>query len=270
MTAPAALAWAAAACGTDLHPVRPLPGGTHAATTLVRTGDGRQLVLRTFPPGDPAVHREADVLARLAGLDGLAPALVAADPDGTHAGRPAILVTRVPGRPDITPADPYRWAERLGRVLARIHAGDPTGRRRVIPAEPAAYLPAAVRDGWATLAGAPEVLTHHDFWSGNTLWTGAELTGVVDWSGAARAPRGFDVSWCRLDLVLLYDPAVADAFTTAYGPVDDLALWDTYAAGRAARDVEDWSPNYVELGRTDLTPTTLRRRLTDWTRRLVP
>jgi len=39
----------------------------------------------------------------------------------------------------------------------------------------------------------PSVLTHHDFWSGNTLWQRGVLTGVVDWAGAAVGPRGFDV-----------------------------------------------------------------------------
>lgn len=264
MDNPAGLTWAAKACGTDLRVVRRLAGGTHADTHLVRGGDGRSLVLRTFPPGDPAVRREAVVLDRLGGLDGLAPTLVAADPDGTHAGRPAILVTRVPGSPHIVPADPYPWAARLGQVLARVHAVDAAGLRDLPSREP----PPEVRDSWARMAGAPHVLTHYDFWSGNTLWTGDALTGVIDWSGAARAPRGFDVAWCRLDLVLLYDEDVADAFTAAYGAVGDLDLWDAYSAGKADRDVEDWSPNYVELGRTDLTPTALRRRLTGWRRRL--
>jgi hypothetical protein len=36
---------------------------------------------------------------------------------------------------------------------------------------------------WASrdlLASAPAVLTHYDFWSGNTLWEDGVLTGVVD------------------------------------------------------------------------------------------
>ena len=43
------------------------------------------------------------------------------------------------------------------------------------------------------LMSTPSVLTHHDFWSGNTLWQRGVLTGVVDWAGAAVGPRGFDV-----------------------------------------------------------------------------
>jgi len=50
------------------------------------------------------------------------------------------------------------------------------------------------------LAGQKPVLTHFDFWSGNVLLEHGVITGVVDWSGAAQAPRGLDVSWCRLDL----------------------------------------------------------------------
>lgn len=115
----------------------------------------------------------------------------------------------------------------------------------------------------------PRVLTHYDFWSGNMLWQDEQLTGVVDWSGAGLAPRGLDVSWARLDLVLLYEPAVAHAFTIAYesateSAVSDLDLWDLYAATNASPGIEGWAPNYQELGRTDLGPTALRRRLDRW------
>jgi len=110
------------------------------------------------------------------------------------------------------------------------------------------------------------VLTHYDFWSGNTLWQDELLSGVVDWSGAGLAPRGFDVAGARLDLVLLYHRAIADTFTSAYeaatgSTVPDLDLWDVYAAMNARPGVESWAPNYQELGRTDLGPASLRRRL---------
>ncbi len=95
------------------------------------------------------------------------------------------------------------------------------------------------------------------------------ITGVVDWSGAAQAPRGLDVSWCRLDLTLLHGPDSAETFLAAYeqaaGAVPDLALWDLFALDNSYRTVETWLPNYHDLGRTDLTAAKLRERHTNWT-----
>ena len=119
---------------------------------------------------------------------------------------------------------------------------------------------------WKELSDAPRVVTHNDFWSGNTVWCNDRLTGIVDWSGAGRAPRGYDLAWCRQDLVFLYDVHVADVFTRAYdrafgSPTPDVALWDYFAAMKAYPRVETWAPNYQDLDRTDLDGAELRRRL---------
>ena len=73
-----------------------------------------------------------------------------------------------------------------------------------------------VRSQWSQIIGSSEVLTHCDYWSGNVVWRDGTLTGIVDWSGEARGPRGFDLGWCRLDLVLLFDERIADVFIAAY------------------------------------------------------
>ncbi|HEX4223685.1 MAG TPA: aminoglycoside phosphotransferase family protein [Pseudonocardiaceae bacterium] len=259
------LDWAAAAVGPQatIEQVSPLAGGTHARTDLLRTANPtRELVLRRFPPGDAAA-REATVLTALDGLDGLAPRLVAADPTGQATGRPTTLITRIPGHPDIRPADPQAAATELGRTLARVHA---TPQDRI----------AQLRDGMCAAGHVPldqpSVLTHYDFWTGNVLWDGPTITGVIDWSGASRAPRGFDVSWCRLDLVLLHDHATADTFLAAYQDaagqeVPDIGRWDDFALANSRRSVETWLPNYHDLGRTDLTAADLRARHTAWARR---
>jgi aminoglycoside phosphotransferase (APT) family kinase protein len=136
---------------------------------------------------------------------------------------------------------------------------------------PAAGL---VTDGWELLASAPRVLTHYDFWSGNTLWAGDVLTGVVDWSGGGLGPPGFDVGWCRLDLYLLYGEHIAAWFLDSYQSASDSALpdphlWDLWAVARSYEHVESWVPNYRDLGRADLTAEELRRRHTAWTRYLI-
>ncbi|MFI0374405.1 phosphotransferase family protein [Actinomadura sp. 1N219] len=282
-----ALTWAALAAGEPVQVVRRLPGGTHAATHLLTTTETRrELVLRRFPHGDTAAANEARVLDVLDGLDGWAPQLLGADPDGHRCGGPAVLITRLPGRADITSVAPDTAAVQLGRVLARLH-GMPltslTGLRDGMAAalasptrnEATAPGAQALLAHGHRLAEAEHVLTHYDFWSGNVLWDDGALTGVIDWSGASRAPRGFDVSWCRLDLVLLHGPHTAETFTNAYQeaagkPIPDLPLWDVFALTNSHHAVETWLPNYHDLGRTDLTAEDLRKRHTAWTDRRLP
>lgn len=136
---------------------------------------------------------------------------------------------------------------------------------------PAASAVTASRE---LLTRAPAVLTHYDFWSGNTLWRGGVLTGVVDWSGGGLGPRGFDVGWCRLDLYLLYGEPIAGMFLDAYETASNSALpdrlvWDLWAVARSYEQVESWAPNYRDLGRADLTAAELRKRHTAWTRHLI-
>lgn len=266
-----------------MRKTRALAGGAHARTFLIQTANPqRDFVLREFPPGDRAVSDETRILSALDGLGGLAPRLLAADADGRADG-PWILISRLPGLADITPADPRGFARHLGEALARIHA---TARDRLAgfprvpdwPEEPGAALhgPTAglVSAGWESLAAESAVLTHYDFWSGNTVWQDGSLTGVVDWSGAALGPRSFDLGWCRLDLYLLFDQDIADEFLDAYQSASgvtgaDPVLADLWAAARSHTTVESWAPNYRDLGRSDLTARVLRERHTAWTHRLI-
>jgi aminoglycoside phosphotransferase (APT) family kinase protein len=263
--------------GATVRRTEALAGGTHARTFLVQTaGPELDVVLREFPPGDDTARREARVLATLDGLGGLAPRLAS-----DHDGGSWVLISRLPGTPDITPPSPGAAAGQLGRILARIHA---TPRPQVAglpgvfdratdsPAALSGPAAAAVAAGWKRLAGAPSVLTHRDFWSGNVVWQHGQLTGVVDWPGAALGPRGVDVSWCRLDLFLLHGEGAADTFAAAYeaaagAVMPDRRLWDLWAAAQSHSYVDTWMPNYRDLGRTDLTAAQLRRRHALWTAR---
>ncbi|MEO3830379.1 hypothetical protein, partial [Actinomadura sp. B10D3] len=92
--------------------------------------------------------------------------------------------------------------------------------------------------------------------------------------GGCLAPLGFDVGWCRLDLILLHGPETAAAFLDAYEtaagrPVANIELWDLYTLRNSYGTVETWVPNYRDLGRTDLTADVLRTRHTSWTRQCL-
>jgi aminoglycoside phosphotransferase (APT) family kinase protein len=262
-----------------------LEGGQHAATWRVHTASPPfTVVVRQFPPGDPAGEREVRVLRLLDGLGGLAPVLLGSDLAGRGSKGSTTLISWLDGQADITPGDPDAWARNLGQTLASVHAFP--GDR--LPALPSLFEgrggsreqlegPCApgIRSSWSQITAAPQVLTHGDYWSGNVVWRDGELVGVVDWTGAARGARGYDVGWCRLDLYLLFDERLADVFLAAYEDatghqVEDMALWDGWALARSHGIVDSWDANYRPLGRADLDAGELRRRHARWTSLIAP
>jgi aminoglycoside phosphotransferase (APT) family kinase protein len=260
-----------------------LEGGQHADTWRVETDNPAfHVVVRQFPMADASADRERRVLQTLDGLGGLAPVLLGGDLDGQWSEHPTTLISWLDGDSDITPSDPETWARELGRALALV---------QVVPSDRLADLPSVfdgrgpqagldgplaptVRARWSEIIGSPEVLAHCDYWSGNVVWRDGRLTGIVDWSGAARGPRGYDLGWCRLDLVLLFDERIADVFLAAYEAAlgqtfDDVVLWDGWAVARSQDTFDTWTPNYAPLGREDLNEDELRQRHTRWTTRLL-
>jgi len=260
-----------------------LEGGQHADTWRVHTDDrGLSVIVRQFPVADSAAAHEQFVLETLGGLEGLAPVLLGGDLDGRWSEHPTSLISRLDGRADITPADPEEWAAELARALAVVHGFrgsrlmslpsifDSTGSQSRLDGP----LAGRVRSWWDHIIAAPNVLTHSDFWSGNVIWRDHRVAGIVDWSGAARGPRGYDLAWCRLDLVLLFNEQIADVFLRAYEAATgsilaETALWDSWAAARSHNIVQSWVPNYAPLGRVDLDATELLRLHSRWTARLL-
>ena len=57
----------------------------------------------------------------------------------------------------------------------------------------------------------PERFIHRDFHPGNTLWEGAQLTGIVDWTTGSRGPGAVDLGHLRWNLVVDHGQRVADA-----------------------------------------------------------
>ena len=262
---------ASALLGRELTFVEEFTGGQHA-TTLLTTDGETELVVRAFPAHHDAAVREAEVLARLSSFGAWVPHLVAAS---AELDDPVIVTSRVAGDAPSPDLSPLTMATEMAAALVRIHELDGSGLRPT-PAEPprghAPIIKRAQRE-WGRLDMSEAVLIHSDFWCGNALWEGERLTGVVDWSGARSGPRGVDLAWCRQDLVLLGSPSAAELFLEEYerlsgAAVDDISVWDVQAAASAHDRVETWLPNYLGIGRVDMTAELLRERLDAWNAKL--
>ena len=265
--------------------IEALKGGQHAATWKVATTSPElRVVVREIPVGDSAAECETRVLQVLDGLSGLAPVLLGSDLDGDWSERPTTLISWLDGEAEIPPTDPDAWATQLARTLALMHTlpreelsalpgllDQRGGSRRCWPAPSS---PRGVRLGSDRgLPGGPHA---RRLLVGNVIWRDGMLSGVVDWSGATRGPRGFDVAWCRLDLYLLFDQRLADLFLAANQDAAgqtfvDIAMWDAWALARSHGFVESWVANYLPSGsrRPRRGPAILRRRHSEWAARIT-
>ncbi|MBM6590656.1 phosphotransferase [Brevibacterium sp. RIT 803] len=253
--------------GRELILVDYLTGGQHA-TTLLATDGETEYVVRGFPAHDDSAVREAEILNRISALGGWVPRLIAVSDELRD---PVIVTSRVAGTAPYRELPPAVIATEMAAALVRIHALDGSGLRPT-PAEPPhghSALGLRAQREWDCLDMRDPVLTHSDFWCGNALWEAGGLAGVVDWSGARRGPRGVDLAWCRQDLVLLGSPEAAGLFLEEYEQlrgrtISDIHAWDVQAAARAHDRVETWLPNYLGIGRTEMTSGILRQRLDAW------
>jgi len=245
-----ALEWVVnAVSGRAVVRVQPLAGGTssavHRLTVEGKSGALTDVVLRRYvldwvrdEPDAPS--NEARVLGLLRDTAVPAPRLLAADPHGTLTGTPAVLMSALSGRVVWRPSDVEAWLRRLVEGLVAIH-DVPTGRRlgEYVPYQPTARLVPppwtqhanaweAALDAYAhPPSGSDSVLLHRDFHPGNVLWSGGEISGVVDWVSSCVGPPEADVAHCRYNLaVVAGDPAAADRF---------LALWQQ-ATGTSGYD----------------------------------
>jgi len=231
------LAWAAARLGGPVVSARALRGGMSSAVHLITVrrpgGERDQAVLRRYVRPDPdepePAAREARALRLAGAADVPTPALLAVDPDGTEAGVPVLLMTRLPGRVDWWPSDLDRWLERLAELLPRIHgAALPPDETlpRFAPYRQDSYQPpdwARYRRVWEraveiSLGPAPDlpaVLLHRDFHPGNVLWRRGRVSGVVDWLGACAGPAAADVAHCRVNLLTM-GTEVPERFTARW------------------------------------------------------
>lgn len=249
------------------------------------------LVLRRYT--DPKVREEEPQYPRteaaaLRALDGaagvIAPRLVAVDETGTACDVPAVLMTRLMGRPTLSPPDIGAWVHGLAEALAAVHRLDPAGLEGAYGRwhDPATLQPPRWTQHpteWARLIEASRdlepsgevVLLHRDYHPGNVLWSGGAVSGIVDWPNACRGVAALDVGHCQRDIVMTHGVETAVAFLTAYGEAsgrapnalcDALALLDCALVGGGHR--ASALAAYHAYGRTDVTVELTRARLDEY------
>jgi aminoglycoside phosphotransferase (APT) family kinase protein len=277
----------------------PRLGGLDSATyalDLDIAGERRELVARIFTLPE---HKDG-AAARLywkaiSGIPATAgvpvPRPILLDAEGTLVGMPCMVMTRLHGKPLARPANEDSWIDELAGALASIHGVDvnslpPDYRRNKGPAEMmetrlSRLAPRILEDLSREVADALReaapvaipngmALTHHDFWFGNTLWTGERLTGIVDWDGALIDDPGYDLGYARFDLHLVLAGDAPDRLRARYearrGPLQAMAFWDLIAVLSAFRWLSDWVVGYHEVGRSEITDDLARERLESFVR----
>jgi aminoglycoside phosphotransferase (APT) family kinase protein len=272
------LARVAAGIGADSLVYSHRIDGGLGCTIDVLMDNGTRLVLRRYGPwyrdrGEDAAARETRALELLQKANIPAPAPIWLDTEGIF-DEQAILTSFIDAKPDLTPSNPFDWAERLAQVLARVHdlqldASDrevfPPGAgedERRVSENPETVLEHSLGEdllrrrvvlGQRRVDSEP-VFSHTDFWPGNTLWRNGELAAVIDWESPATGDREMDVAYCSLDMRYLGMDKVADRFIGTYKevtgqPLANLAHWEAIGLCRPMPDIAAWVPVWVTMGR---------------------
>ncbi|CAM3587221.1 phosphotransferase family protein [Occultella aeris] len=259
------LTWIRDVLGRDVRigETVPLTGGLSEAMfrlDLTGTDVAAAVVLRRWPnDGDwqrDSVRREATALTLLSGRRVGAPELIATDPAGEWTGRPANLMTHLPGAGQLRPADVERWTGEMAARLALIH-DQPRDPHQPISKK---WVDLDDQDRRAWLADLPhgdealslaraatvpvrEVFGHGDYQHFNLLWNRGRLTGVVDWTMSGVADAGRDVGHCALNLAVLYGPDRAGRFVAHYEAITGTRVDPAWLMS----ELLDFSPAWPEF-----------------------
>lgn len=257
---------------------------THRVNVELRDGSTKRIVMRRYNPANYEAghdkHRCEFQALKLLHEQGLpAPRPLLLDDTGETLGLPGIVTEFVAGRPIELPAEAKRWgalAEKSARMLARIHQTpfNEADKRYLMDdnVEVAWFIKGgrvpdfmrADRDGetvwqlvnehWGRWAPVEPGLAHTDYWAGNILWRGDEISAVVDWEEAGYGHPAADVAYCRMSFFIEGVAEAADVFLRAYEAaagwqLSDLGLFELAACARPMTDPDDWFAHpYMEDG----------------------
>lgn len=308
--APQARYWLANATGLPAASITLAPMAGATSSTLYRVADGsglstRRFVLRLFTLAewlaeepDLAQH-EAAALQEAAKTNLPVPELVAFLPgpsslgpdDPVGFGAPAVLMTLLAGRVELTPDSEDRWLESLANTLAQVHSHSAPNfgwRYRSWVQQGNVKVPDYAHDTglWEAAvhayvrwrpAAAGESFLHRDFHAMNVLFTGhgasLRASGVVDWVNACVGPPASDVAHCRIDLTQMKGVAAAEAFTREYfvatGKQAYDPAWDLEAAFDVAVPKAQAHAPWREFGLAHLRPQTVQARVEEFVARAL-
>ncbi|MCY3780522.1 MAG: phosphotransferase [Chloroflexi bacterium] len=265
-----------------------LPGDYSNFTHLVKVeSEGsapRKIVVRRYNPANyddghdkPLCEYQALKLLHRQGIPVPPPLLL--DVDGSLLGTPGIITEYVDGAPIELPAQAARWGEvaaTAARMLARIHRTpfSETDKRFLMDDDVEVawfikdgaipdYMRAdpdgemvwrLVKQHWGRWAPAAPRLAHTDYWAGNILWRGDEISAVLDWEEAGYGHPAADVAYARMGYFIEGLPEAADVFLRVYEAeagwtLTDLALFELAASARPMMSPTDWfAHSYMEEG----------------------
>jgi aminoglycoside phosphotransferase (APT) family kinase protein len=263
-----------------------LTGGLEGDTFAFRLADDR-FVVKVYAEAADQASIEFDNLA-VASLASVAtPKPVLIDAIGEWFKAPAIVMTALPGRPDMHPSDRQLWIDGAAEALASIHEIPTTRANHVQSPRWQRWRPSTESMGSdSSLADVllarlheqagrlPTVVSHDDYNPGNLLFDNGHLAGVVDWSDIAVEPRHAAVALFRHFLAIHPGGDTPEMFLDSYQHaaktfLDELPLWDVLYGLRGVRPVLDhWVLAFDGLG-LDISSEEIRDRSRSWVRKAM-
>ena len=268
----------------SMHDMSKYSNFTHLVRTENEARQARKIVLRRYNPekyeaGHDKHLCEFHALKLLTVRELPVPKPLLLDEDGSLLGLPGIVTEFVAGRTIELPAEAARWGEvaaAAARMLARIHRTpfSEADKRylmnddvevawfikdRTIPD----YMRAdrdskmvwhLVNEHWGRWSPVEPRFAHTDYWSGNILWQGDEITAVLDWEEAGYGHPAADVAYARMGYFIEGLPEAADEFLRVYEAeagwkLSDLALFELAASARPMVSPTEWFAHpYMEEG----------------------
>lgn len=271
---------------SDLLQIRPLKGGLSADMVVLefkdKTEETRAVVVRQHTHGyAPAAQNEFQLLQQLHRAQQQTPTPYHLDLSGQILPNPYLIIEFIEGEMLLAPQDLEQHIAQLANQLVAIHSIP-------IDLETLNFLPlqtancaelerekkqrheplqeSAIRQKLKSLTPLVQtnknVLSHGDFWPGNSLWQDSKLVAVIDWEDACLGDPLRDLAISRCDMVWIFGIEAMHQFTALYQaqmPIDysNLAYWDLCAALRFIRiagdDLNEWVAFFPPFGRGDIT-----------------
>ncbi len=278
-----ALAMGSRESPSDVHRLR---GGLEAETFAFRLAHD-EFVLKVYVESADQARIEFSNLGLVSVARVATPEPVLIDGAGEWFQAPAIVMTALPGRPDMHPGDRHRWIEGAAEALAAIHDVQPAEVHHArLPRwqrwQPSTYdmgsdssrtglLLARLRERAGRL---PTVLSHDDYNPGNLLYDRGMLSGVVDWADIAVEPRQAAVALLRHFLAIHPGGEAPELFLNSYEhaaqtSLVDPPLWDVLYGLRGVRPALDhWVMAFDGLG-LNITAMKIQDQSRAWVRRAM-